>query len=121
MPTPRRRGAQPGNKNALKHGFYARSFSNLEDRDLQTVAASDLTSEIAMLRVALRRVFDSSSAATDPDTAHAALTVLGQSASRLAGLLRNQRLLEGSSSVEVAAALNQALADVVKEFGDTNA
>jgi len=33
--TPRQPGAQPGNFNALKHGFYSRRISNPECLDLE--------------------------------------------------------------------------------------
>jgi hypothetical protein len=58
----RKRGAQPGNLNALKHGFYSRSFLDLENTDLEAMLAQDLESEIAMLRVVVRRAFELSTA-----------------------------------------------------------
>ena len=70
-----------------------------------------------MLRVALRRVFEQIAGAKDIDRACFALSTLGTASTRLAGLLKTQRLLQGSGSVDVAAALSQALGEVVKEFG----
>jgi hypothetical protein len=35
----KKRGAPPGNQNALKHGFYSRRFRNLEMGDLDVVTA----------------------------------------------------------------------------------
>ena len=58
----RKRGAQPGNLNALKHGFYSRNFLDLENTDLEAMLAQDLESEIAMLRVVVRRAFELSTA-----------------------------------------------------------
>jgi len=54
---PRPRGAQPGNTNALKHGFYAKHFNQLELSDLETALSGGLDNEIEMLRVAQRRTF----------------------------------------------------------------
>jgi hypothetical protein len=54
----RKRGAQPGNTNALKHGFYSHRFNNLEISDLNTALSDGLTDEIALLRVIIRRVFE---------------------------------------------------------------
>ena len=51
--TARKRGGQPGNSNAWKHGFYSRSFTKLEAKDLKVVTSLDLTNEIIMLRVSL--------------------------------------------------------------------
>jgi hypothetical protein len=53
----RNKGAQPGNTNALKHGFYSRFFKEGEVTDLSSLAP-DLTDEIAMLRVITRRLLD---------------------------------------------------------------
>lgn len=51
-------GAQPGNFNTLKHGFYSRRFQAAEvaDLDLLTAQVGDVDQEITMLRVAMRRV-----------------------------------------------------------------
>jgi hypothetical protein len=53
----RRPGGQPGNRNALKHGFYSKLFKPGELDDLNAVLADGLTDEIAMLRVVVRRLF----------------------------------------------------------------
>ena len=54
----RRSAAMLGNRNALKHGFYARKMIPLELSDLDTALGDGLTDEIALLRVIIRRVFD---------------------------------------------------------------
>jgi hypothetical protein len=54
----RHRGAQPGNTNALKHGFYSARFSPLEARDLDVALRDGVEDEIALLRITIRRVFD---------------------------------------------------------------
>jgi hypothetical protein len=45
------RGGQPGNTNALKHGFYSRRFRDIEFSDLDVITVADLQNEIAMMRV----------------------------------------------------------------------
>ena len=53
-PLPRRRGAQPGNQNARKHGFYSSALSPEQQESLEDAAAlKDLQSEIALMRVKL--------------------------------------------------------------------
>lgn len=47
----RNRGGQPGNTNALKHGFYSRRFRDIEFSDLDVITVADLQNEIAMMRV----------------------------------------------------------------------
>jgi hypothetical protein len=63
MPTPkkkskpkRKQGAQPNNKNALKHGFYADKFTDAESKRLDSQGETDLKAEIALLRVCLDRL-----------------------------------------------------------------
>ena len=91
-PQKRKRGAQPNNTNALKHGFYSHRFNNLELTDLDTTLSEGLTDEIALLRVIIRRVFEyADSAAQDLDTWSHALNTLGAASTRLAGLLRTQQ------------------------------
>ena len=52
---PRRRGAPFGNRNALKHGFYARNFDPGDTKDLDEHEFDGLTDEIILLRVYIRR------------------------------------------------------------------
>ena len=95
----RKRGAQPGNLNAYKHGFYSRRFSPVELSDLSNVLSENLDDEIALLRIIIRRVFEyaDNEAATLGDWM-SALSTLAASATRLSGLLRTQRQLTGKKS-----------------------
>jgi hypothetical protein len=53
-PQRKKRGGQPGNTNAIKHGFYAKNFSLDERRGLQVTKSVVLGDEIALLRVLIR-------------------------------------------------------------------
>lgn len=53
--TKRKRGAQPANKNALKHGFYSKNFTTAEKKSLDTTETNVL-SEINLIRVMLTRL-----------------------------------------------------------------
>ena len=55
MATGRKRGGQPGNTNALKHGFYADVFNETEIEEIAYVREG-LVDEINLLRVALKRL-----------------------------------------------------------------
>jgi hypothetical protein len=116
MPDKRQRGGQPKNRNALKHGFYSRTFQDLEHLDLDAALAEGLDNEIAMLRVITRRVLDLGAGVDDLDTATKLLGVLGAASTRLAGLLRTQKLL-GTDQTNTALALQDALSQVVLELG----
>ncbi len=117
IPNKRKPGAQPGNINSLKHGFYSRRFLLGEASDLDTISGrSDLHDEINMMRVVIRRVFEQASdEAADLESWSKALGTLGAAASRLAILLRVQGRLADRSS-EVASALSEALDQVVKDL-----
>ena len=49
---------QKGNTNALKHGLYARRFTDTEKKDLKRMPANALRQEIALLRVVIDRLLD---------------------------------------------------------------
>jgi len=62
----RKRGGQPGNQNARKHGFYSKHFTpdqvkQLEDAD----DLRDLGPEIALLRVRLNSLLDDPEVSTE--------------------------------------------------------
>jgi len=52
-----KRGAQRGNLNALKHGFYASHYTLEELRQLDDLVEDDLTEENALLQVLMKRLF----------------------------------------------------------------
>ena len=59
----RKRGAQPGNQNARKHGLYSRHFTPEQFEILENANdLKDLAPEIALLRVRLNTLLD------DPET-----------------------------------------------------
>lgn len=111
-----RRGAQPGNLNALKHGFYSRQFQSGELLDLERVRGGDLQDEIDMLRVVMLRTLLLSQEYEEPEVMMKTLGALGLAAVRIIRLMKAQKsLAEGSR--DVAQAISQALAEVVEEMG----
>lgn len=113
----RRRGAQTGNNNALKHGFYSRKFKAGEIDDLDVLESNDkLQDEILLLKVVIRRVWEmASTSAVDLDSWAMALGVLGMAMTRQAGLLRVQSIL-GFGNSEITNAISQAIREVTDEF-----
>ena len=53
----KRRGGQPGNQNAVKHGLYSKRFSPEEIENLSGMREG-LTDEIEVARVVLSRILD---------------------------------------------------------------
>jgi len=115
--TERQRGAQMGNSNALKHGFYSRKFKLGETADMDGLASSDkLQDEIMLLKVVIRRVWElTSEEATDLVSWAGTLNVLGLAMSRLARLLQVQAKISGENS-EATQAISEAIRQVTDEF-----
>lgn len=111
--------APKNNLNALKHGFYSKQFRAAELKDLNLLleggSQSDLLDEIAMLRVTIRRTQDMAHGIDDINTAIKWLGVLGASATRVAALLRTQKLLatDRSQNLDV---ITQALERVAADW-----
>ncbi len=90
---PRKKGAQPGNNNAFKHGFYSTIFKEEERRILSEVPLTDLTAEIELIRVTIKRFLEAlaaSRAELDFETQLTALRAVNLSAQSIATLLRAQ-------------------------------
>jgi hypothetical protein len=52
----RKRGAPPGNRNAVKHGFYSHEFNKAEQYDfLLAIGMEGITEEIALLRFEIKK------------------------------------------------------------------
>jgi hypothetical protein len=112
----KKRGAQPGNSNALKHGYYSkmyRAYYSSEERKLLQLADSSLQDEIALVKVCIRRVLSYSP--TNREEAIKQLNVLSKASSRLANLIRTQLTLSpGSQSAEEL--LHEALNELWAEW-----
>ena len=112
--------APPGNTNALKHGFYSRRFRRGEIHDLELLlepgSGQSLADEIAILRVTMRRTMELADDIQDVETAVRYLNVLGASATRIAALLRTEKLLRGAKA-DSYDLLSQAVDQVALELG----
>jgi hypothetical protein len=112
----KKRGAQAGNTNAVKHGFYSRCFRCEELADINQLSGEDLQGDITMLRVLMRRLFELVSSETpDLETLSKVLAVFGRGASQLGTLLRAKKDL-AVERTDVAAALSKAISGVLEEL-----
>ena len=114
-PPSRKRGAQPGNINALRHGFYSRSLRKLELDDLDLILPDETDSEIALLRTVIRRVMELSDGIDDLDRAMKLLSTISLSAYHLSAMIYKRRIIAGNADSRVAEALNNALVRLRKE------
>lgn len=93
---PRKRGAQSGNRNAFKHGFYSDQFKLAERMNLSQVAQADLSAEIELFRVELRRYLEAESNALghiDYDTRLQALHIFSLAVECFNRLVRTHAIL----------------------------
>ena len=116
MPT-KKKGAQPGNQNALKHGFYSSYFRPAEKRDFSRFDDETLESEINLLRSMLRRLTRGTAHKLDKldeDDIPTARLML-DTAKALSTLKRTQAILtHGLSDVEEA--ILQAITELEDEL-----
>jgi hypothetical protein len=55
---PRRRGGQPGNLNALRHGFYTRRIHKRDLSGVEDTSIKGLAEEIALIRIFTRKLIE---------------------------------------------------------------
>jgi hypothetical protein len=111
----RKRGAQPGNRNSLKKGFYSPIFEGDELELLGAAMAPGLQDEITMLRMVTFRALKLSWENDDPQDSLHLVDAMGKAAKRLASLLKTQETLTADSD-DVAAAITKALSGLIEEI-----
>jgi hypothetical protein len=116
LSSPRRyRGAQPGNNNALKHGFYSKQLKGVDLQGLGDSGHTGLSDDIAMLRVYIRRVVDLSQNSQSVTETINALRALCLAYMSLARLAKTQHFLSAGEN-PIEAALSEALRQVNQEL-----
>lgn len=105
----RKRGGQPGNKNAMKHGFYRKVLDEAEQIDLEV--ASDLNGiddEIALLRVKIKEILE-----RDPEN----IKLIMEATSTLARLVRTRYNITHEQSKGLKEAIGNVLRGVAVPLG----
>ena len=117
QPGIRKPGGQPGNTNAVKHGFYTKNFSLAERRGLQATEGIVLGDEIGLLRVLIRRFAEQIQANQDVGLNESAqyLAVIGEAMLRLGSLLRTDHLLGGDQTSILFTRLTRAMNEYLEE------
>jgi hypothetical protein len=101
-----KRGAQPGNKNAFKHGFYSAALDQVESLNLaDALSVESLDQEIALLRAKLLRAI-----ALDPE--NFSVVIAGTEA--IGRLVSRRYRIEGKAEDD----LYQAVLGVLEGIGD---
>jgi hypothetical protein len=65
QPSPRHRGGQLGNLNALKHGFYTRRIHQRDLSGVEDTNIKGLAEEIALIRIFTRKLIESGADTAD--------------------------------------------------------
>ena len=112
----RKRGGQPGNQNAFKHGFYSKQFQTGEVGDLDAYMAAGIDDEITMMRIITRRVLALADGVESLKESITLLGALGLASVRLAAMLKAKTII-GEDGGEVKTAISTALNDILKERG----
>jgi len=103
--TKRKRGGQPGNQNARKHGFYAKVLEEAEQVELELAEGiTGIDDEIAVLRLKIQSLLEH-----DADN----LQLLIQATSTLARLLRTKYQLDAGQGH----GLKEAMLNVITDLG----
>jgi len=89
-PRPYRPGAQPGNVNALKHGFYARNLPAKDTAGLDDLPLDALADEITLLCILIRRVAEKTGAHQSLEESMEHLHLVTFAMTCLARLMRTQ-------------------------------
>jgi hypothetical protein len=98
---PRKRGAQIGNTNALKHGIYAQHLNSIPPADLSSFSNNKTSEEIQVIRVMISRHLQmrKKNPSCSPEETLTDLRVVSFAIGRLASLMRLQRNLPDEDNV----------------------
>jgi len=105
----RKRGAPPGNKNAVKHGFYSQALHEAERVTLeQAVAVEGVDEEIALLRYKLAELLQNY-----PDR----IDLQVETASAIARLVRTRYQISKEQKKSLKEAIARVLTEVAVPLG----
>lgn len=116
-PAPRKRGGQPGNKNRLKSGFYARTWKTSETNGLDQLVMDGLDEEVMLLRVYIRRLVETNQENVDLKTLQGLVRTLSVACQTILRMLKAQSEIRGNGDSELRRAIDQAIHEITHEMG----
>lgn len=116
----RKRGGQPGNTNAVSHGFYARRLPETELDGLDQTGVSSLKDEIDVMRVFSRKVAELGAEVDDLDEAKSLLNTLSVATGSINRLVRTHSRIPDPTT-DPANLLRQALIELEEEWPELKA
>lgn len=103
----KKKGAQPDNTNALKHGFYSKALDDAEKMDMEQASGVEgIDDEIALLRVKIKSLLEK-----DPEN----IMLILQATNTLAGLVRTRYNITPKQDKD----LKVSIGNVFREVGMT--
>ena len=111
MPTrvKRKRGGQPDNQNARKHGFYSRALDEAERLDFElATGVNGIDDEIALLRVKIKSLLEH-----DPEN----IKLIMQATNTLAGLVKTSYNMTKEQRKGLKEAIGNVLRDIALPLG----
>jgi hypothetical protein len=84
----RKRGGQPGNQNALRHGFYAANLGQISPRQYDENEMRNLLGQAAMLKDYMYKLYTTNAESTDSDTIIESLRALALAGISIARVLQ---------------------------------
>lgn len=91
-PTDRKRGGQPGNVNAFRHGMYSKFLKPEERRKREGSQRADLAEEIQLVRVIIHRIISTLDTSGNLPQLEHYLSIISLAGQRLGNMLRTQKL-----------------------------
>ena len=110
------RGGQPGNLNALKHGFYTRHFNNHDLAGVNSTDFNGLMEEIAIIRLYTRRLIELDNLSADISQVANILRILCLASLTITRLVKTHQILRLGDASSSADDLHQVLEQLTREL-----
>jgi hypothetical protein len=94
----RHRGGQPGNVNALKHGFYTRRFTHTDLAGVESIDYNGLIEEITIIRLYARRLIELDNQSADISQVADILRILCLASLTITRLVKTSQFLRSDTS-----------------------
>ena len=105
----RKRGGQPGNQNARKHGFYSKVLDEADQLDFElAIGVEGIDDEIALLRVKIKSILEN-----DPEN----IRLIMEATNTLARLIRTRYNITKEQKKGLKEAIGNVLRDVALPLG----
>ncbi len=105
----RKRGGQPANQNARKHGFYSKVLDEAEQLDFDLASGvNGIDDEIALLRVKIKSILEK-----DPEN----IKLIMQATNTLAGLVKTRYNIAKEQKKGLKEAIGNVLRDIAIPLG----